>query len=144
MKLLSIDPGKCKCGLVLADQVKRKVLQALVIESELLVNHVIDFQKDYSELNVIIGNGTTSELFIKQLDFLDLEVSVVDEKNSTLRAKERYFDIYPTSGIKKFLFREIIISNLNLDAMSALVILEDFSGFRYDFSSTIDTKTWRK
>jgi len=144
MKLLSIDPGKCKCGLVLADQVKRKVLQALVIESELLVNHVIDFQKDYSELDVIIGNGTTSELFMKQLEFLDLEVSFVDEKNSTLRAKERYFDIYPPSGIKKFLFREIIISNLNLDAMSALVILEDFSGFRYDFPSTIDTKTWRK
>ena len=144
MKLLSIDPGKCKCGLVLADQGTRKVLQALVIESELLVNHIVDFRKDYSELNVIIGNGTTSELFMKQLDFLDLEVSVVDEKNSTLRAKERYFDIYPPSGIKRFLFREIIISNLNLDAMSALVILEDFSGFRYDFSSKIETKTWRK
>ena len=144
MKLLSIDPGKCKCGLVLADQLKRKVLQALVIESELLVNHIVDFRKDYSELHVIIGNGTTSELFIKQVEFLDLEVSVVDEKNSTLRAKERYFDIYPPSGIKKFLFRDIIISNVNLDAISALVILEDFSGFRYDFSSTIDTKTWRK
>ena len=34
-KLISIDPGKCKCGLVLADISKKKVDQAIVLNSEL-------------------------------------------------------------------------------------------------------------
>ena len=36
LKLISIDPGKCKCGLVLVDLNQKKVDQALVIDTEFL------------------------------------------------------------------------------------------------------------
>lgn len=144
MKVLAIDPGKSKCGLVLADNVKRKVMEALVVESTLLVNFVFELQKEYSELDVLIGNGTTSDSFIKQFSFLNKKVSIVDEKNTTLRARERYFEIFPANGIKRFLPKEILIIDLNLDAISALIILEDYSKFKYKLCNTIDPKTWRK
>ena len=144
MKVLAIDPGKYKCGLVLADIFKRKVMEALVVESTLLVNYVFELQKQYSELDVLIGNGTTSDSFIKQFSFLNKKVFIVDEKNTTLRARERYFEIFPAKGIKRLLPKEILIIDLNLDAISALIILEDYSKFKYNLCNTIDPKTWRK
>ena len=39
-KIISIDPGKFKCGLVLAEISKKSVDKAIVIETELLENYV--------------------------------------------------------------------------------------------------------
>ena len=39
-KSISIDPGKCKCGLVLVDLNKKKVDQAIVLNTELLPKYV--------------------------------------------------------------------------------------------------------
>ena len=144
MILLAIVPGKCKCGLVLADSAKREVCKALVIESKFLIQYVREAQNEYSELSVIIGNGTTSDGYIKQFGFLTKELFIVDESNSTLLARERYFEIFPARGIKRILPKGIIVSNLNLDAISALVILEKYSEFKYNFCKEVDPKTWRK
>ena len=43
-KLISIDPGKCKCGLVLVDVNKKKVDQAIVINTEFLPKYVKDLK----------------------------------------------------------------------------------------------------
>ena len=40
LKLISIDPGKCKCGLVLVDLNKKKVDQAIVLNTEFLPKYV--------------------------------------------------------------------------------------------------------
>ena len=39
-KLISIDRGKCKCGLVLVDLPKKKVDQAIVLNTEFLQSYV--------------------------------------------------------------------------------------------------------
>ena len=39
-KIISIDPGKCKCGLVLVDLHQKKVDQAIVLNTEFLPNYV--------------------------------------------------------------------------------------------------------
>ena len=39
-KVISIDPGKSKCGLVLAEISEKKVYEAIIIKSELLEAYV--------------------------------------------------------------------------------------------------------
>ena len=39
-KLISIDPGKYKCGLVLAELSEKKVDKAIILKSELIENYV--------------------------------------------------------------------------------------------------------
>ena len=39
-KFISIDPGKYKCGLVLADISEKKVCKAIVLKSELISNYI--------------------------------------------------------------------------------------------------------
>ena len=87
-KLLSIDPRKCKCGLVLVDLPKKKVNQAIVLNTEFLPNYVKNLNDSENISKVIIGNGTTSRQNIEKLDFIGNDLIIFEEKNTTLRAKK--------------------------------------------------------
>tara|TARA_B100002019_G_scaffold200776_1_gene174027 strand:+ start:997 stop:1434 length:438 start_codon:yes stop_codon:yes gene_type:complete len=143
-KLISIDPGKCKCGLVLVDFLEKKVDQAIVLNTESLPIYVKNLNASENISKVIIGNGTTSRQNIEKLDFIRNNLIIVEEKNTTLRAKKRYFEIFPTKGLKSFLPKDIFIMNKNLDALSALIILEDYCNHKFTLSENIDIKTWLK
>ena len=143
-KLISIDPGKFKCGLVLAELSEKKVYEAIILKSEFLKEYVksLDARKDIAK--IIIGNGTTSKQIREKLDFLKKEIITFEEKNTTYRAKERYFELFPISGLKYLLPREVFILNKNLDAISALIILEDYCKVKFTMDQNIDFKTWLK
>ena len=143
-KVISIDPGQCKCGLVLVDFHKKKVDQAIVLNTEFLPNYVKNLNGSENISKVLIGNGTTSRQNIEKLDFIRNDLIIVEEKNTTLRAKKRYFEIFPTKGLKSFLPKEIFIMNKNLDALSALIILEDYCKHKFTLSENVDIKTWLK
>ena len=143
-KLISIDPGKCKCGLVLVDINKKKVDQAIVINTEFLPNYVKNLKSVENISKFIIGNGTTSKQNIEKLEFIKNDLIVFEEKNTTYRAKERYFELFPIRGLKFFIPREIFILKKNLDAISALIILEDYCKIKFTLDQNIDFKTWLK
>ena len=143
-KLISIDPGKCKCGLVMVDVNKKKVDQAIVINTELLPKYVENLKSAQNISKFIIGNGTTSKQNIEKLEFIKNDLIVFEEKNTTYRAKERYFELFPIEGFKILLPREFFIMNKNLDALSALIILEDYCNDKFTLSKDIDIKTWLK
>ena len=144
IKLISIDPGKCKCGLVLADLYQKRVDQAVVLSTKFLPQYVETLNSTENISKVIIGNGTTSSENIEKLKFLKKELIVVEEKNTTFRAKKRYFELFPMRGLKNLLPKEIFIINKNLDAVSALIILEDYSNYKFTLSEDIEIKTWLK
>tara|TARA_Y100001933_G_scaffold238626_1_gene262523 strand:+ start:1554 stop:1991 length:438 start_codon:yes stop_codon:yes gene_type:complete len=143
-KYISIDPGRYKCGLVLADVDKKKVIQAKVVLSNALVKNIKQLKKTDKNIKVIIGNGTSSREHIKDLGFLKNDLLIAEEKNTTFRAKSRFFEIFPINGIKRYLPREIFIYNLNLDAISAIIILEDYLELKFHIDSHVNPKTWLK
>ena len=143
-KLLSIDPGKFKCGLVLAELSEKKVHKAIILESELLEDYVRNLNKFEDISKIIVGNGTTSKEILKKLEFFKKEIITFEEKNTTYRAKGRYFELFPIKGLKFLVPREIFILNKNLDAISALIILEDYSKTKFALDQNIDFKTWLK
>ena len=143
-KVISIDPGKSKCGLVLAEISEKKVYEAIIIRSELLDGYVRNLNAVENISKIIIGNGTTSREITKKMDFFKKEIIIFEEKNTTFRAKSRYFELFPISGLKFLIPREIIILNKNLDAISALIILEDYCKIKFSLNQNIDFKTWLK
>ena len=142
--VIAIDPGMSKCGLIVADIKEKKVYEAVVINSHLLLKYVKKKYQNEKNLQFLIGNGTSSKNYIKDLNQIVPNVIIAEEKNSTYRAKQRYFEIFPLLGIKCFFPREIFILNKNLDALAALVIMEDYFNIKFDFSEKIKTKTWLK
>ena len=143
-KLLSIDPGKNKCGLVLAELSEKKVYKAIVLKSQLLEDYVrnLNILEDVSK--IIIGNGTSSREIREKLDFFKNEIIIFEEKNTTFRAKARYFQLFPIRGLMFLIPREVFILNKNLDAIAALIILEDYCKIKFTLSRNIDFKTWLK
>ena len=141
-KVISIDPGKCKCGLVLADLHHKKVDQAVVLNTAFVPKYLKTLNNSENISKIIIGNGTTSKQNIEKLKFLKKELIVVEEKNTTFRAKKRYFELFPIRGLENLLPREIFIMNKNLDALSALIILEDYCNDKFTLSEDIEIKTW--
>ena len=57
-KLISIDPGKYKCGLVLAE-LSEKVYKAIIVKSELIEDYFRNLCNIKDISKIIIGNGTT-------------------------------------------------------------------------------------
>lgn len=144
VKLISIDPGKYKCGLVLAEISEKKIYKAIILKSELLADYVRNLNTVEDISKIVIGNGTNSRKIIEKLDFLKQEIITFEEKNTTYRAKARYFELFPISGLKFLIPREVFILNKNLDAISALIILEDYCKMKFTLSQNIDFKTWLK
>ena len=143
-KLLSIDPGKYKCGLVLAEISEKKVYEAIILKSELFEDYVKNLNTIENISKIIIGNGTNSREIREKLNFFKKEIIIFEEKNTTFRAKARYFELFPTRGLKFLIPREIFILNKNLDAISALVILEDYCKMKFTLNQDLDFKTWLK
>ena len=143
-RVITIDPGKSKCGLVLAEISEKKVYEAIILKSELIENYVRDLNDVEDISKIIIGNGTTSRVIMKKLDFLKRKIITFEERNTTYRAKARYFELFPIKGIKLLIPREVFIINKNLDAISALIILEDYFKIKFTLNQNIDFKTWLK
>ena len=143
-RVITIDPGKTKCGLVLAEISEKKVYIAIIVKSELIENYLRNLIAAEDISRIIIGNGTTSKEIREKLDFFKKEIITFEEKNTTYRAKARYFELFPISGLKFLIPREIFILNKNLDAISALLILEDYCKIKFTLNQNIDFKTWRK
>ena len=143
-RVIAIDPGKSKCGLVLADISQKKVYEAIIIKSAFIENHVRNLITAEDVSQIIIGNGTTSREIREKLYFFKKEIITFEEKNTTYRAKARYFELFPISGLKFLMPREVFILNKNLDAISALIILEDYCKMKFTLNQNIDFKTWLK
>ena len=143
-RVITIDPGKSKCGLVLADISEKKVYKAIILKSEFLENYVRNLIAAYEISQIIIGNGTTSREIREKLYFFKKEIIIFEEKNTTFRAKSRYFELFPIRGFKFLIPREVFILNKNLDAISALIILEDYCKMKFTLNQNIDFKTWLK
>ena len=143
-RVITIDPGKSKCGLVIAEISEKKVYKAIILKSELLENYVRNLIATEDISQIIIGNGTTSKEIREKLYFFKKEIITFEEKNTTYRAKARYFELFPISGLKFLMPREVFILNKNLDAISALIILEDYCKMKFTLNQNIDFKTWLK
>ena len=144
IKLISIDPGKFKCGLVLVDINKKKVDLAIVLKNEDLAEYVRNLKSVENISKVILGNGTTCKETKTKLNFIEKDLIICEEKNTTFRAKKRYFELFPIRGLQNLLPKEVYLLNKNLDAVSALIILEDYCNFEFTLPKNLDIKTWLK
>tara|TARA_B100000965_G_scaffold319844_1_gene280795 strand:+ start:375 stop:812 length:438 start_codon:yes stop_codon:yes gene_type:complete len=140
---LSIDPGSRKCGLLLADIKSGKVIKAGVSSSNKLSNLVLSWNEDYHISKVIIGDGTNCKCIEDELkQKTDFNLIYVNEQGSTLRARFRYWEIWPPNYFIRWLPKEILFPPDNLDAIVALILLEDFLKYTLIWPESLDIKIW--
>ena len=140
---ISIDPGNQKCGLLLADIKYGKVIESGISSLDKLYDLVSLWNEDYQISKVIIGDGTNCKYIenkLKQKNICNLVF--VNERGSTLRARFRYWEIWPPNCFIRWLPKEILFPPENLDAIVALILLEDFLNHTFIWPDKVDIKTW--
>ena len=126
-KLVAVDPGRNKCGLVLADTATSAVLEGKVVAAAAVLDLIMHWQNQVPLEGILIGNGTSSEYWQNLLLHI-APLHVVEERGSTLRARHRYWELWPPSNWRRWLPRGMILPPHHLDAIAAMVLLEDHLG----------------
>ena len=140
---ISIDPGNKKCGLLLADMKSRNVIEAGISSLNKFSDIVSLWNEEFQVYKIVIGDGTNCKYIeneLKQKNIFNL--NYVNERGSTLRARFRYWEIWPPNYLIRWLPKEILFPPENLDAVVALVLLEDFLKYTFIWPEKVNIKTW--
>jgi RNase H-fold protein (predicted Holliday junction resolvase) len=104
--VLAIDPGSSKCGMALTrrddDGNLHMIWRAIAPRAE-LIDKVKEAMAIEAFSLVIVGSGTTSKQVVHELreHIPSIGILVVDEKKTSLQARERYWEHNPRRGLKK-------------------------------------------
>ena len=123
--ILAIDPGKEKCGLAVVDDGgNAQLLKATPLQE--FVATVQNICKEFVLECILLGDGTGSKDFAQKLKEVvgmnSLAIEVVDETNTTLLARELYWQINPPKGWRRLLPQSLLIVPEVIDAYAALAI----------------------
>lgn len=127
--VFAIDPGKSKCGMALVerdDQGRVTLKWRGVCPTAELILKLDEIRKENTIDLVILGNGTTSRPLVEQIrdQLPGLGILVVDEKDTTLQARERYWEHNSRFGWRRFLPSTLQVPPVPYDDFVALILAE--------------------
>jgi RNase H-fold protein (predicted Holliday junction resolvase) len=124
--ILGLDPGTRKCGYALVPPGGGKPLAlgiAPLAELEAVLRTLV---AGHAVGRVALGRGTNAAVVGAVLDRLALPYTLVDEHETTLRARARYFADHPPRGWKRLVPRGMLLPERPVDDYAALLIAERY------------------
>jgi RNase H-fold protein (predicted Holliday junction resolvase) len=127
--ILAIDPGRNKCGVVVATRRKPRSVELnwnRVVATPELVDTIRELREGFEIELAIVGGGTTSNDAVCRIReaFPGLALLVVDEANTTIQARERYWEHHPRQGWRRLLPATLQIPPQPVDDFAALILAE--------------------
>jgi len=127
--VLAIDPGSAKCGMALVtrDQLEQiELVWRTIAELGQLLERMIDAKAVRPYEIVIVGSGTSSDRVVKMIreSCVGLAILVVDEKDTTFQARERYWVNNKRSGWRRLLPASLQVPPEPVDDFAALILAE--------------------
>jgi hypothetical protein len=126
--LAAIDPGRSKCGLVLADGSRAAVLAAGVLPPQRCQELLLEWIRTPGCRTVLLGDGTGSQPWRQWLSAHHLPALLVPEAGTTLAARERYWQLEPARGWRRWLPRGMRIPPRDVDDVVAQLLVERHLG----------------
>lgn len=126
--LLGFDPGRDKCGVAVMG-VDRQIKFHQVVESKAVPQTIQKICQDFPISVCVMGNQTTSQEWGPKLtDYLTDAVRLfkVDERNSSLEARDRYWQLYPPKGLQKLIPQGMRIPPRPVDDIVAVILIERY------------------
>ena len=126
--LLGFDPGRDKCGLAVMGK-ERQLLYHQVVVSQEAIATIQQLCQNYAIETIVMGDQTTAKSWKQKLS-RDLSVSVpiilVDERYSTLEARDRYWQMYPPQGVKRVIPQGMRQPPRPIDDIVAILLIERY------------------
>jgi len=127
--VLAIDPGSSKCGMAL---VKRtvdgdiRILWRCIAPRAELLARISEAAQIEGFSMMVVGKGTTSKVLVEEIrdEHPSAAILLVDETDTSLQARERYWEHHPRRGWRKFLPSTLQVPPEPVDDFVAMILAE--------------------
>ena len=126
--ILGFDPGRDKCGIAVISE-DGKLYYHAVIKSYDVVRQVNFLYKKFFFKVLVMGGQTTSRIWKESLEkklLFSIPIIKIDESNSTLEARNRYWQMYPPKSISRLIPESLRIPTRSIDDIVAILLVERF------------------
>lgn len=128
--ILGLDPGRDKCGLAVMG-VDRTLHYQKVIPAESAIATIQTLCQQFPISLLVMGDQTTAKFWKQRLqEGLNLSESprvvMVDERYSSLEARDRYWQMYPPRGLLRLLPQGMRQPPRPIDDIVAILLIERY------------------
>jgi len=133
---MAIDPGRAKCGVAVVERGGGVVHREVVATAD-LERRIVALLAIYAPDVLVVGDRTGSGPVARRLRALPEVralggVVAVDERDSTLEARRRYFEAVPPRGLWRLVPVGLRVPPVPVDDWAAVVLAERFLSSRRD------------
>ncbi len=128
LRILGFDPGRDKCGVAIMDKNNTLYYHQVILSSQAILT-LNDLVQQFSINLVVMGNQTTSKQWKKRLEnelSATLSIVMIDERNSTLEARDRYWQMYPPQGLTRLIPQGMRTPPRPIDDIVAILLIERY------------------
>ncbi len=122
--VLGVDPGTRKCGYAVVRAVREEPLELGIVPTEQLSERLAELCGRFALRAVALGGGTNATPVGAMLAALGIRVAIVDERETTLLARQRYFEANPPHGWRRLVPRGMLLPPRPIDDFAAVLIAE--------------------
>jgi len=126
--ILGFDPGRDKCGLAVMGR-EQQLLYHQVVPSQEAIATIQQLCQQFVVEIIVMGDQTTAKSWKQKISH-DLPTSVpivlVDERYSSLEARDRYWQMYPPKGIQRLIPQGLREPPRPVDDIVAILLIERY------------------
>ncbi len=126
--ILGFDPGRDKCGLAVMGK-ERQLLYHQVVSSQEAIATLRSLCQQFAIQTLVMGNQTTAKSWKQKLSSelpASLPIVLVDERYSTLEARDRYWQMYPPKGLARLIPQGLRQPPRPVDDIVAILLIERY------------------
>jgi RNase H-fold protein (predicted Holliday junction resolvase) len=125
--ILGFDPGKDKCGVAVMDRDRALRYHQVVVTAE-VISEISNLSQQYNVSRIVMGDQTTAKQWQQQLTtvFPNLPILLVDERYSSLEARDRYWQMYPPNFLTGLIPQGMRQPPRPIDDLVAIILIERY------------------
>jgi RNase H-fold protein (predicted Holliday junction resolvase) len=126
--ILGFDPGRQKCGIAVMGLDRSLHFHQVVASAEILTT-IAQLYQDFPISLLVMGDQTSAKEWQQQLQthFPEgLRIITVNERYSSLEARDRYWQMYPPKGLMRLLPEGMRTPPRPVDDIVAIVLIERY------------------
>lgn len=126
MPILGLDPGTRKCGFAVIEKLGAAPLELGITRLEDLESTLGRLFGSYAFATVAIGRGTNAEAIVRAVTGFGIPHVLVDERETTLKARGRFFRDHPPRGWRRLVPLGMLLPDRPIDDYAAVLIAERY------------------
>ena len=126
--ILGFDPGRQKCGIALMG-LDRKIHYHQVIAADSVIATIDALRQSFPISQLVMGDQTTAQAWKQKLTQdlpQPLRIVTVDERYSSLEARDRYWQMYPPQGLDRLIPLGMRGTRRQIDDIVAIILIERY------------------